>query len=92
MSICYHSIMPPKPPAPQHLVGDPGGVPWQLGRGACRRQEVLGGQGLPGLGGPMLCGISTKYLGFQLFIVSKEKCWRWAGCNRHTRVDEADQF
>lgn len=43
-----------------------------------------------GLG--MLCGISAKYLGFQLFIVSKEKRWRWMGRNLHARVTEADPF
>lgn len=53
---------------------------------------MLGGRGLPGLGAPMLCGISIKYLGFQLFIVSKEKCWRWVGCNLNTMVAEADPF
>lgn len=48
MSICHHSIMPPSPPAPQQLVGDPGGslVPGQRGM-----QKVGGvGEGLLGLG------------------------------------------
>lgn len=44
--------MPPSPPAPQHLVGDPVGVPWLLGRGACRRKEVLGEGKSPGVRGP----------------------------------------
>lgn len=67
--------MPPEPPAPQHLVGDPGGGSLAAGQ---RGMQKVGGVvcvcgGLLGLGGPMLCGIPTKYLGFQLFIVPKEK-------------------
>lgn len=68
--------MPPEPPAPQHLVGDPGGgFPgcWAEGHAESGRCCVCVCVGLLGLGGPMLCGIPTKYLGFQLFIVPKEK-------------------